>query len=63
MGNVNRYEPEDIKGCMLMITNDDGRYVLKTDYDIADKKIDHLIKVIFSLQEDIIKLENKPVNN
>jgi len=59
MSEVKRYEPEDINGCMLMLTSENGRYVLKTDYDLMDEKIDTLINVIFSLQEDILKLETK----
>ena len=63
MSDISLYEPEDINGCMLMLTREGGRYVLKTDYDLLDKKVDHLINVILSLQEDKLilkyKLENK----
>lgn len=44
---------------MLMVTSENGRYVLKTDYDLADKRADHLLNVIFSLQEDIINLKKE----
>lgn len=57
MKELKRYEPENINGCMLMLTSENGRYVLKTDYDLMDKRADHLIEVIFSLQKDIINLK------
>jgi len=57
MSDLKLYEPENINGCMLMLINKNGRYVLKTDYDLSDKRVDHLIKVIFSLQEDILRLK------
>ena len=61
MSELNRYEPENINGIVIMVGNDSGRYVLKTDYDLADKKTDTLINVIFLLQKDIFKLESKEI--
>jgi len=59
MKTLKCYEPEDINGCMLMLSNDKGRYVLKTDYDLLDNRLDVLIDRILSLQENNATLKSK----
>lgn len=56
---IKQYEPEDINGCMMMLTNDNGRYILKTDYDLLDNRLGLLINRILSLQENNTILKSK----